>query len=104
MRKEIKRSGMNIIIENTTPKRNAYVRTYVQITDPSVFSGDVQNAWMAAVDAVYEIFGAVPTEDNTVGQVAQTRHGLTSGTTFQLSCNLWGRKIRQIHARIAAAV
>jgi hypothetical protein len=104
MRKEIKRSGMNIIIGNTKPKRDAYVRTYVQITDPSVFSGDVQAAWMAAVDEVYGIFGAMPTEDNTVGQIAQTRHGLKEGTTFELSCNLWGRKIRPIHARIAAAV
>jgi hypothetical protein len=105
----IERNGFRITGE-IKPKRNSYIRTRIEMIDDR-YGTDANNAWANAVDEVYNIYGASVTEDNTVGQVCQT-HGSDNryankpvrGRSFQMSCNLWGKKAKELHNRIANAI
>lgn len=89
-------------------KAGSYIRVRVTIERDYDRPHD---AWADAVDFAYAIYGAVATEDNTVGQVAQvdgvdgSRRNLPArGRTFSLGLNLYGVKVREVNARIRNAL
>ena len=91
------------------PMRDSYVRVSVEIIDD--LGRDVETAWYDAVSLVQDIYGVTPTEDNTVGQIAQMygadgskRKLPVKGRVFSLGLNLYGMKVRKLHARILEKV
>lgn len=97
-------NGLRITGEDR-PKRNAYIRATVEVLDDM---GRTPNrAWDDAVSLAYKCYGAMPTEDGTIGQHCQLIGGdgrlanlPTKGRSFSLGMNLFGRKIREIHSRL----
>jgi hypothetical protein len=105
----IERNGFRITGE-IKPARNSYIRTHVTILDDR-YGNNSNSAWADACDEVYKIYGASVTEDNTVGQIVQTSGNANQyantpvrGRSFQMSCNLWGKKVRELHKRITDAI
>lgn len=100
----VERDGVRIIGPRKV-KAGAYVRVRAEII------GDFErahDAWAEAVDAAYSIYGAVATEDNTVGQIAQVdgvdgskRNLPAKGRVFSLGLNLYGAKVRPLNAKLA---
>jgi len=103
----VRRNGMTLTGPSKV-KRNAYVRVTVSIDDAICERG--HDAWMMAVDLAYSVYGAIATEDNTIGQVAQvdgvdgSKANLpVKGRRFSLGLNLYGFKVRELNKRLAAA-
>lgn len=105
----VRRDGM-ILTGPGKVRRDSFIRVRVEIlTDDG--RATAHDAWADAVDLAYSVYGAVATEDNTVGQLAQVdgvrgeRKGLpVAGRVFSLGLNLYGFKVSDIRRRIAAAV
>uniref|UniRef100_A0A6H2A1C1 Uncharacterized protein n=1 Tax=viral metagenome TaxID=1070528 RepID=A0A6H2A1C1_9ZZZZ len=86
--------------------RDAYVGVQVHVV---AFDGRPHDAWAQAVDLAYDTYGAIATEDNTVGQIAQVdgvdgrrASDPAAGRWFSLHLNLYGMKVRPLNARLAA--
>lgn len=92
------------IIGPRKPKKDAYIRVSATVvTDQYPNAND---AWDAGVSAVYDIYGAIPTEDGTVGQAVQTMKipANPKDHVFSFGLNLYGKPARKLHARIAERV
>ena len=100
--KTLTRKGFSLTIP-TDFRKDAYIRVRMDITDPTIWP-NADRAWDDGVSEVYSLFGRFPTEDGTVGQHSQTRHGLNSGTSFSFGVNLHGAKVTVLRKRVAAAV
>lgn len=91
------------------PKRNAYIRVAVKVV--ADMGRDRFDAWNDAVSFAYDVYGSVATEDGTIGQCSQldgsdgSKSGLpVAGRVFSLGLNLYGKRAKDVQARIAVAM
>jgi hypothetical protein len=68
-----------------TPRRNCYLRIY----------GSEVKDWPTFANYIYHVFGKMPDEDNTVGQLCQEEH-IKNSHHCMGSVNLYGMSIRPI--------
>lgn len=94
-----------IMVGPDKPGRDSYTRVSVQVNDDRGRTPD--QAWNDACAFASEVYGPWPTEDGTIGQHAQLigasnqyRDLPTKNRQFTFGLNLYGYKIRPVHARI----
>lgn len=81
-------------------RRNDYV--YVRATFTEEESENPAKAWDDFSNATWAVMGVRCTQDNTIGQIAET-HRIQEHNWCEGGFNLWGLRVTEINARIKEA-
>lgn len=105
---KISRNGMTLY-GPAKIRKDEYIRVRVSIDE--AICERPHDAWAMAVDFAFDIYSAVATEDNTIGQITQVDGSDGSqaklpvkGRVFSLGLNLYGKGVRAIQKRLKELV